>query len=516
MDTPIDARITQLAREAFLHRNKLVAAFAIISLSMLAIGVAWPKKYESYVTILVDNKNIIQPLMEGTAVPTGIADQARNARELLRSRNIMFRIMEFAGITDAGTTALEQERLLEEFKKRMHVSIVGRDIIKIAYQDRDPERAQKVTQRLAEVLIEESRLKKTRESVAAYEFIDKQVREFHAALVESENRLKEFRSATLDAKPGTENAVVAKIAELQRTLEKTRIELREAVIKKRSLEKQLSGEAEVTVSLSREGQYQMKIAELQTKLDALRLRYHDSYPDIISLKHQIENLKQAIREEKERRKAAKKANSGKRQRYLDEAIVFNPLTEEIRSELSATKTRIATLKARLSETEKLLQEELERGRRIHVSEATLAELTRDYQVNRDIYQDLLKRREKARISMNLDREQQGLKLSIYEPAFLPLKPSGLRFMHFAAGGLVLGLLVPLGLLYALLQLDSRVRDIRTVTQKLGLPVVAVVPHLATPAEHQATARNLRLLGAILFFNLIVYGATGWMKYTGVI
>jgi len=412
MNIPINVRLQQIVREAFVHRNALVASFVAISLFMLVIGTVWPKKYESHATIMLDNKNIIQPLMEGTAVPTGIADQARNARELLRSRNVMFRILEFAEIIDDSTTAIERERALEEFKRRMRVSIVGRDIIKISYVDQDPERAQRVTQKLAEVLIEESHLKKTRESVAAYEFIDKQVKEFHAALVESENRLKEFRSATLDAKPGTENAVVERIAELQRTLEKTRVALREAMIKKQSLEKQLSGEVEVTASLSREGRYQAQIAELQTKLDTLRLRYHDTYPDIISLKHQIENLKQAIIEEKERRALAKAKGKKGEGPYLDETIVFNPLTESIRSELSATKTEIATLKARLAENEKLLEEELKRGRRIHVSEATLAELTRDYQVNRDIYQDLLKRREKARISMNLDRERQGLTLSI--------------------------------------------------------------------------------------------------------
>lgn len=515
MNLPLDARIVQILREAYRHRNVLVGAFVIISLSVLAVGAVWPKKYESYATIHVEQKNIIQPLMEGTAVPTGIADQARNARELLRSRNIMFRMLDFAGFTDDDTTPLERERLLEQFKSRMRVSIVGRDIIKISYQDSDPERAQKVTQKLAEVLIEESRLKKTRESVAAYEFIDKQVREFHAALVESENRLKEFRSATLDAKPGTENAVVARIAELQRTLEKTRLQLREARIKKASLEKQLAGEAEVTLSLSREGQYKMKIAELQTRLDALRLRYHDTYPDIISLRHQIENLKKAIAQEKERREAAKNAPPGK-SRYVDEGIVVNPLTEEIRSELSATKTLIATLKARLAETEKLLKEELERGRRIHVSEATLAELTRDYQVNRDIYQDLLKRREKARISMNLDREQQGLKLTIYEPAFLPLKPSGLRFLHFAVGGMALGIMLPLGLLAGLLQIDGRIRDPRTISQKLTLPVLGVVPHLPTPAEEQSISRNLRLLGGVLFLNFVIYGVTGWLKYNGII
>ena len=42
-----------------------------------------------------------------------------------------------------------------------------------------------------------------------------------------------------------------------------------------------------------------------------------------------------------------------------------------------------------------------------LTESALAELTRDYEVNRDIYQDMLRRRENARVSMELDRERRG-------------------------------------------------------------------------------------------------------------
>ena len=69
-------------------------------------------------------------------------------------------------------------------------------------------------------------------------------------------------------------------------------------------------------------------------------------------------------------------------------------------------------------------EELARSRRIAASESALAELTRDYEVNRDIYQDLLKRRENARVSMNLDRASRGLTFRIQDPATMPLRPTG--------------------------------------------------------------------------------------------
>src|SRR3546814_4245213 len=50
------------------------------------------------------------------------------------------------------------------------------------------------------------------------------------------------------------------------------------------------------------------------------------------------------------------------------------------------------------------------------SEAVTAELTRDYTVNRDVYQDLLKRRESARVSMNLDADQDGPSFAVQNPA----------------------------------------------------------------------------------------------------
>jgi hypothetical protein len=120
-------------------------------------------------------------------------------------------------------------------------------------------------------------------------------------------------------------------------------------------------------------------------------------------------------------------------------------------------------------------------------------VTRDYQINREIYQDLLRRRENARVSMNLDRDRQGSTFRIQEPATLPLYPSGLRFGHFVLGGILLGILIPLGLLYARLQLDPRIRIGSSISRMHKVPIVAVVPHLWTPREIKALRWELPLL-----------------------
>src|SRR5207237_438905 len=114
---------------------------------------------------------------------------------------------------------------------------------------------------------------KAAESQAAFEFIDKQVQEYHQKLLTSEKDLKEFRSANLDAQPGTDADVGVRLNSLQTRIEQATQELKETEIKRHSLEKQLSGEAETASIISRESQYRARIGELQSQIDTLRLSY---------------------------------------------------------------------------------------------------------------------------------------------------------------------------------------------------------------------------------------------------
>lgn len=507
-----DQVIRLLTNEAFYYRKALVAGFLVVNLVLLGMGLIWPKGFTSSTTILVEDKKIIQPLMQGAAVATEVADRGRLAREVIFGRKIMTQVLEHGGWMRGNPSPTEQEKIIESIVNRTNITSVGKDIIKIDYKDDDPQRAFRTTQKYAELFIAESLGTKIDESRAAFEFIDKQTQEYHDKLLKAEEQLKEFRSANLDARPGTDADISSRLNTLQQRIEQASQDLKEAEVKKISLEKQLSGEAEVATALSREGQYRSRIAELQSRLETLRLSYHDSYPDIIQLKHQIDDLNQAVVEERQRRESAKA--SGKV--IIDEGVINNPMYQQLKQELSQTRVNVEMLNARIGEAKRQLQQELERGRRVHGGEATLAELTRDYQVNRDIYQDLLKRRENARVSMNLDKEKQGLTIKIQEPATVPLSPSGLRFLHFVIGGLVLGVLLPLGLLYAKLHLDPRLRLGALIADKHKVPLLAAVPHLWAPSETQALRRELAWLSLAVNGTLLIVLITVVLRVTKVV
>ena len=499
--TGLDQSIRFLVYDLYRMRYIVVTAFIIVNFAAVAIGLSWPKTYTSHSTVFVEEKNIIQPLMQDAAVATTVVDRARMARETLFSRRIMEQIMVSGGWIKPDASDLEKERMADTVVKKTSVVNLGKNLVKIEVRDHDAQRAFLTTKAVAEVFIKESLGTQSQESQAAFEFIDGQVKEYHKKLTDAEQSLKEFRSQHVDARPGTEAAVSARIGTLQSAIEKASLELKEAQIRKVSIEKQLSGEAEVSVSVTREGQLVSRASEMQNQLEALRLSYHDTYPDIVRLKQQIADLKEQILSERQRRENARNQPRGGDQPYLDESVRINPIYQRLRSDLLATNTEIETLSTRLNESKKRMEEEITRARRVHGGEAILAELTRDYEVNRDIYQDLLRRREKARVSMSLNQDKQGLTVRIQEPAALPLRPSGLRLMHFVVIGLLLGTVVPAGLVFAWQQVNPWVRSPLLISEKLRVPVLSIVPHLSTPAEDQAIVRSFGAIALMAFVTL---------------
>lgn len=496
--------------EARRHKLSLVTAFVLIALVGLVVGLLWPKSYSSSTTILAQKSDIIQPLLEGRAVATGTADRTTIAKQVIFSRGIQDEILKTGGWNVSTLDPIQQDRLREDIKSRTQITSPRENLIHIAYKDSDPNRSLKVTERLAELFIKETLAAKETESREAFEFISTQVEAYHRKLTEAEENLKKYRADNVDAHPGSETDTNSRIGVLRSGVEQTRMNVMELRSTETALMSQLSGESEVTAVQTRAGVFRTQMADLQVQLEKLLLTYTDQYPDVIRVRHQIEDLRKQIDNEEQRRLAAK--NSGVAT-TIDQNSQFNPLYAELRSKLADVRRQIAANESRMGATESLLTGELDRSRRIASSESALAELTRDYEVNRDIYQDLLKRRENARVSMNLDSEGRGLTFRIQDPAVKPLRPSGLSTIHFAGAGLGLAFVLPLGVLFLIARFDTRIRSIRELERVAGVPVLAAVPSYATRGERRGDAARTVVAALLLIGLFAAFALTYWYRLT---
>lgn len=490
-----------LFKEARARLLSLATVFTVIALLTLVVGLfIIPRNYSASVTILAQDSDIIQPLLEGRAVPTGVADRAGMARQILYGRKVLDHIMEVGGWNRESLSALERDRLVEDIRKRTLITSPRPDLVEITYRDNDPERAFQVTEAYGDTLITETLATKERESREAYEFIDSQVQGYHRKLLDAEKNLQEYQSRNVDAQPGSATDVNTRIAALRTQVEQTRMALMEQESRESSIAAQLSGESAVSAVQTRESLYRGRLIELEAEYDRLMLNFTEQHPDVLRVRHQMDDVRRTLAEQAQR-------PTGGRSAIESEEARANPLYQELRSQLAQARREAAGTRSRLGVATSLLGGELDRSRRIAASEGALAELTRDYEVNREIYQDLLRRRENARVSMGLDQENRGLTLRVQDPAIMPLRPSGLRFMHIAAAGLLLALLLPLGLVFLMARFDPRIRSAHLIEKHGRLPLLTTIPTYPTPRERRRNLAAIAVSVAMVGGVGLVYGLT---------
>ena len=511
----LDEMVPLLTREAATRKGTLLAIFALVSLCLLVVGILWEKQYLSHTTLYVDDTNIVRPLLEDIAEAADQADKANVAREIIFSQDILERIMDEGGWVEAGASAIARERIKEDIIENTIVENINSTLIGIGFHHKTPKVAYDTTRLYADLFLEKSVKAQSAETNDAFDFIEGQVETYRGKLEDAERRLEGFKAAHPGIRPGTEENVDARIIELRRDLETTQLMYSEASQRARTLERELSTES---VSLQREyeeSRFMAKIQELQSQIDILRLSYTDDYPDIVRLKQQIEEFKQFAAQERASRLSNQQLSgfSSGRDNRLGSTTSVSPVYQGLRAQAAEAKATSESLQSRLTQTRAMLNKELGRADQSTKVERELAELSRDYTINKGIYEDLVKRRENARVSMVLGKEKQGVLYRIQEPANFPVLPSGLRFIHWAALGLLLGAILPFLYLFTFVKLDPRIRTPSGITEDLDLPLLTVVPHMSLPGEQRGWIHSKIAIFAVVAVVLVIYAAAAFFKLT---
>lgn len=470
MQMPLEQMFHICLRELKSRVTLIAIGFVIISLVVILMGSNWPRLFESTTTILADQGRLAGQTLGDNVQNAGAMVTTREATELMFSRQVLDRILEVGGWLSPNMRKGVREGLQEAIRERTNVTITG-NLLKISYTDADPRRAFLVTSEFAEQFIRQSAATSLQASRETYEFVDQQVNDYHKKLTDAEEALKNFRSSVVDASPERKAQSFSIIETLERNLRQTELQLKEARIAKGSLEEQLFAESNKSSSSGTAELYRGRLREMKDQLDILRLSYHDTYPDIMQLKQQIEDMNGAI--EREETRFAEEGNAGR----SNSNQAFSQLYQDLRSSLSTVKTEIKTHQTRIAEFKNRLVEEKARALKMGEGEAQESELVRDYQVNQEYYQNLLRRRENARLSMNLALQEAGLSYKVQEKANFPQVPKGLRFLHFILAGPVLGLAIPIAFFVMLLQVDPRVRSGNVLESELELPFLGDIPKM---------------------------------------
>ncbi|HEX9010030.1 MAG TPA: polysaccharide biosynthesis tyrosine autokinase [Holophagaceae bacterium] len=148
---------------------------------------------------------------------------------------------------------------------------------------------------------------------------------------------------------------------------------------------------------------------------------------------------------------------------------------------------VSTLNAQIAKLESESATVSQKVRSLPLNQQELVRLSREVQVNTDLYTSLLNNIQQLQIT----RVAETNNTRVVDSALAGLKPIKPKKEMLLAVFLVLGLFVGVGLALLRRALQQGVEDHRVIETKLGLPVFVTVPHSKAQEEHYRAIRESR-------------------------
>jgi tyrosine-protein kinase Etk/Wzc len=128
-------------------------------------------------------------------------------------------------------------------------------------------------------------------------------------------------------------------------------------------------------------------------------------------------------------------------------------------------------------------------RKLPEAERDLARLTRISKVSADVYTFLLQKHEEARIA----KASTISNINIVDPAIAPNRPIKPNIAQYLLLGLLIGLALGVGLSFFQEYLDDTIKNADEAKRVMGLPLLAVIPHIPGSEPKANGAQKMTLI-----------------------
>jgi polysaccharide chain length determinant protein (PEP-CTERM system associated) len=477
----------------------------VVAWLVCIIGWTWvmaiPDRYEASARVYVDTQSLLKPLLSGLAVEPNVEQQIRLMTRQLVSRPTLEKVARMTDLDVKAKTPEQTEAMLEDLASKISIADAGREnLYTISYQDANGDQAKKVVQSLLTIFVETS-LGKTRQDISSSQrFIEEQLQQYQKKLADAENALKEFKQKHIGMMPGQGSDYYAKLAETSTLLRQAQLDQQEAINRRNQLRRQLAAEepeltAAAAATTPANSEIDGRIQELKKQLDQLRLKYTDLHPDIQATKRLIEQLE-----------AQKQVDQAGRASDPSGARIQNPVYQQLTIAIAEADATVASLSARVAEYQRRYSELRNASNMIPQVEQEYTQLMRDYGVYRQNYDDLLKRRESATMSGEVESKTDTVDFRVIDPPFVPSQPAWpnrpLLLSLVTLGGLAAGM----ALAFLLSQLRRTVTDRRVLRELTGLPLLGAVSRVENDETRHRKRKGLMTYLAALGSLIAAYGA----------
>ncbi|MDP1679260.1 MAG: chain length-determining protein, partial [Candidatus Nitrotoga sp.] len=277
-----------------------------------------PNNYEASARVFVDTRTILKPLLAGMTTVPNMEQQVSIMSRTLLSRPNVERVLRMVDLDIKATDAKDHERLVSNMMGKIKISgSNSADLYVISYNHQNPKIAKDVVQSFLTIFVEGSFGNQKQDSEKAIKFIDEQIKNYEDRLVIAEKAVTEFQIKNSGLLP-KDGDYGSQLQAVSNSLDEAKLGLREAEQARNAIKNQIEDGAPpddlTTVqapSTIVNPLIDARIQALTNDMDALRLRFTERHPDVVSIKRLIAKLEERKLEEAKLKKPVTDRDRGK-------------------------------------------------------------------------------------------------------------------------------------------------------------------------------------------------------------
>lgn len=457
--------------------------FVIVTLTITTLvgltSYLLPRKFEANSVVFIE-KNIINKLVEGVAATISIEDSVKVLTYSLNSRSLMLKVINELDVNLKSKSDADIEKMIKDFQSNTAISVKDRDLFTISFKHSDPKFARDYVNTLVRSYIAQYATSRRDQSLEASQFLTDQVENFKRKMEKSEAAVTQFKMERGGVFNYDETSLLQEI-------NSARQKLYELQLRRKVLEGQLA--------VARKGgdPQQVKLDALKKRLAELQAEYTENYPEVQSIKSQIETLKNEL--------GTSPKNARPSQLVVSEEYV------KLDSELKALKDSEQQLNGFIAYNQKLLNS-------VPASRAMLEKLESEKENQKRMYDTLFSRHDQSVVAKDMQMQDRTAIFRIVDPAVTPIRPSSPNRVKIMFMGFVAALAVAAGLVMFIDLFDQSIKTTADLNS-FGLPVLAVIPTHRTVVEtlrKQLQTRNFYLLCGAYSAVLVVFFVMEVLKF----
>jgi len=490
------------------YRWQALALAWVIALVGWFVVIKIDHRYFSYARVYVDTNEVLEPLMNGIAVQNDVHQRVAQLSRTILSRPNLNKLIDNTALANELSPNLTREALLNQLEKEiaLYDASGSRSLYSVGFAHSDPVVARDVVNAVIELFIATVLGGEREDSDSALVFLDQRIGEYEARLEQAEERLSRFKRDNAGVTPGESGGYYQRLNSAGQQQRKASLELREAVNRRDELKRQLSSEAPAILNgqSAELDSEQLKMAELQVELDELLLRYTERHPRINQLRNTIEALEQ--------QRLEGRSQSGNAQTNRKAGLQRSVVYQSMRTLLAEAEARVAELSVRDREY-RLQVEQLERTiDSIPLVEAKLVKLDRDYETVKQQHEQLLQRRELARLTSQVEQDNGDVRFELIDPPVVATTPNVPDKRLLSLVVMAIAGVAGLGLGFVLSLLNPVFYNPRALATVTDRPVVGSISLVSSARMRWASAGGLILFALGTLLLLCVFSGVMYMQF----